>query len=836
VKTLKITVVAAALVASTALALPGELVVLSAKEARADEAAAFYYLGTCGAGYLYNGSSAAVARVAPCRVLDGDAQFKDYYIVWAPAWVKITPEDFKDLGAAARLSEYEILVGLERGLGPGALRAVERRIELIKLEPVTPVEWRYDGEPPPARKSRAIEAAVNSITEQEYAGYIKRLQDFKTRCTDTPGCDAARDYIRDFFATQGLEASLFKFDCMGFHEACYPDPAGRVYVKTAHGTIKRSKDNGQTWDTVWPEGTNCMPSVFWYDRDTGFVGGYNNRIAKTIDGGDTWETIEFASGYPEYQYRAFAAYFATPQIGWLGGEYSRKGEPLRGFVLKTTDGGRTWISQTIPEDFRTYAMGFFGADYGWAGGRTWVGRLFYTANGGESWQECSVPVGVERVEDIAAVGPTEAWAAVGSNNLLHTTDGLTWSWVNTGAAGELYRVEFPDNQHGYAGGYELMATDDGGATWRPIRGLPQGVCYALSFADRNHGVVGERYAKYLYRTDDGCTSFVSIIDTMDVAAENVVGERRGNAKPEEIVVIGGHFDSASDMVPSLAPGAEDNASGTACAMAAARAFRDLRFKRTVRYVAFGAEESGLIGSEAYANHCAAEGEKIVAVLNADMVCYDEDGGARDDFVAGSGDNGRWMFAYLTAVGGLYGQKIIYEDLGAGVSDDRSFERAGYAAMGAEEGGIGAGMGFDYPYAHTTEDTLDKLHPALGVRFVRDYAAMFAHLAGFDDTGIEEPRPGVAAVPFARPFAVYPNPYCYATAAGGVNFVGIKAPATVEIYDLAGRRVAREEVAAGRDACVWRPATPEGGTLAPGVYLYRLDGQEQEKAGKIVIAR
>jgi hypothetical protein len=67
----------------------------------------------------------------------------------------------------------------------------------------------------------------------------------------------------------------------------------------------------------------------------------------------------------------------------------------------------------------------------------------------------------------------------------------------------------------------------------------------------------------------------------------------------------------------------------------------------------------------------------------------------------------------------------------------------------------------------------------------------------------------------------------------VNFVGIKPPATVEIYDLAGRRVAREEVAAGRDAWEWNAA---GGGRAPGVYLYRVEGQEQKKAGKLVITR
>ncbi len=536
-KTLKITAVAAVALAAAAYALPADLVVVSAKEVRPDEAAGFYYLGTCAAGYLYNGSSAAAGRVAPYRILDRDAQAKDYYIVWAPAWVGLTPRAFEHLGTAVRLSAYEILVGLERGLGPGALRAVEHRIELIKLAPVTPVEWKADAEAPPTKKDPRIEGAINTITETEYAGYIKQLEDFKTRRTPTFGYGAARDYLRGFFNRLTLKVTLFPFDYLG------------------------------------------------------------------------------------------------------------------------------------------------------------------------------------------------------------------------------------------------------------------------------------------------------------VTYHDVISERRGATFPEEIVIMCGHFDSTSELEyrDTLAPGAEDNASGTACAMAAARAFRNMSFKRTIRYVAFGGEEQGLLGSRAYARYCARKGERIIAVLNADMVCYDEDNGQRDDFVAGGGTNGWWMYDYLVAVGDLYGQKVIY-DRGGGVSDDISFESVGYAAMGAEEGGIGVGAGFDYPYAHTTEDTLDKLHPALGVRLCRDLAAMLAHLAGVGDHLFEPEPPGKAATPFARPFAVYPNPYCYGTCAGGVSFVGIQSPATVEVYDLAGRRIGREEVAAGCDECVWRPAAPEGGTLSPGVYLYYVDGQEQKKAGKIVVAR
>jgi hypothetical protein len=62
---------------------------------------------------------------------------------------------------------------------------------------------------------------------------------------------------------------------------------------------------------------------------------------------------------------------------------------------------------------------------------------------------------------------------------------------------------------------------------------------------------------------------------------------------------------------------------------------------------------------------------------------------------------------------------------------------------------------------------------------------------------------------------------------------LATPATVELYDLAGRRLARVEVAAGSDECVWRPTAS---AVAPGVYLYRVEGQEQEEMGKVVLTK
>jgi len=832
VSTIKVAVVVAAYLAGAAYALPGDVVVISDKEVRPDEDAGLYYLGQAAGGCLYNGSSAAVGRVAPYRLLDRDARAKDYYIVWAPDWVGATPAAFEHLGAAVQLSENEILVGLEPGLGPGALRAVDHRIELIKLEPVTPVEWRYDGEEPPTKKDPWIQGAINTITEEEYAGYIKQLQDFKTRYTDLKGFEYARDYLSAFFAAQNVSTYEFPFKYNEFRDISYADPSGKIYLLTLAVTVHRTADGGESWDVVVPVGIYNAQTFFWADGETGFVAGlYNNKLAKTYDGGRSWETVDIYAGIPRAVYYVYAMHFFGAQTGWLAGSVSIPNRGVRGFVMKTSDGGLSWVEQQIPSEFEPRALAFYDEGHGWAAGGT---TIFYTDDGGETWRKTSSPpIGV--VEDIAAVSPREAWATAGTRLLLRTVDGVSWNTVDPGTEGVYSQIEFPDPEYGYAAGSAFIATQDGGASWREVANAPVMTYDLVSFADRYHGIFADNEAENAFRTDDGGESFVNVLEKMRVHAENVIGEREGETAPEEIVIICGHFDSVAHSDLTLAPGAEDNASGTACAMAAARAFKDLRFKRTVRYIAFGAEEMGVIGSREYAKHCAAVGEKIVAVLNADMVAYDEDGGARDDYSLACSDY-TWLFDYLVSIGGLYDNDLIYDRQGW-YSDHASFWNVGYAAIGAIEGGVGVGKVMEYPYYHTTEDTLDKLHPELGVRLVRDYAAMFAHLAGISDVGVKDPRKrATAAVPFVRPFAVYPNPYCYATSAGGINFVGLKSPATVEIYDLAGRRVAREQVAVGCDECVWRPAGAEGESLAPGVYVYSVEGQEQKKAGKIVIAR
>ena len=97
---------------------------------------------------------------------------------------------------------------------------------------------------------------------------------------------------------------------------------------------------------------------------------------------------------------------------------------------------------------------------------------------------------------------------------------------------------------------------------------------------------------------------------------NVIGELRGTEFPDEIVIVGGHMDSHD-----IGPGAIDNATGTTEVIEAARLLANQRrhLKRTIRFVAFGAEEIGLLGSFHHAKNHADDLPKVRLMLNLDSL-------------------------------------------------------------------------------------------------------------------------------------------------------------------------------------------------------------------------
>ncbi|MEY8349195.1 M28 family metallopeptidase [Bacillus cereus] len=109
----------------------------------------------------------------------------------------------------------------------------------------------------------------------------------------------------------------------------------------------------------------------------------------------------------------------------------------------------------------------------------------------------------------------------------------------------------------------------------------------------------------------------SNLQSLNVIAKKKPKNSTGN---EKAVIVSSHYDSVAG-----APGANDNASGTGLVLELARAFQNVETDKEIRFIAFGSEEMGLIGSEHYVDNLSKqERDRILGVFNADMVATNYD--------------------------------------------------------------------------------------------------------------------------------------------------------------------------------------------------------------------
>lgn len=122
------------------------------------------------------------------------------------------------------------------------------------------------------------------------------------------------------------------------------------------------------------------------------------------------------------------------------------------------------------------------------------------------------------------------------------------------------------------------------------------------------------------------------VEPVEATAYNILGRLEGSDPQlaEEVIIVGAHYDHLGMGGPgSLAPdveavhnGADDNASGTALLLGLARYYAEhpeRRPGRSLVFVAFSAEEMGLIGSEHFVSHSPVPLERVAAMINFDMV-------------------------------------------------------------------------------------------------------------------------------------------------------------------------------------------------------------------------
>jgi Zn-dependent M28 family amino/carboxypeptidase len=193
--------------------------------------------------------------------------------------------------------------------------------------------------------------------------------------------------------------------------------------------------------------------------------------------------------------------------------------------------------------------------------------------------------------------------------------------------------------------------------------------------DRLAGLIGPRHlgkpvaleaaATYIERELQalGATVERQWYETQGQKTRNLIVERLGTKRPNQIVILGAHYDTVS-----ITPGADDNASAVAVLLETARLLSRTSFRRTVRFVAFTCEEPphfniGTMGSQVYARACRERNDQILGMLCLEMVGYFATADGSQALPPTIPKRLRWLFPrrgdFLAAVGNLRSWRLAW---------------------------------------------------------------------------------------------------------------------------------------------------------------------------------
>ncbi len=243
------------------------------------------------------------------------------------------------------------------------------------------------------------------------------------------------------------------------------------------------------------------------------------------------------------------------------------------------------------------------------------------------------------------------------------------------------------------------------------------------------------YPNRFYNSQSGVDAAVWLKDTWLGLAQNISGASvelfphsfvqpsviltiPGTDFPDEIIVLGAHLDS-TNRNSSLAPGADDDASGVACLTEVLRCMADAGFqpRRTVKFMGYAGEEQGLLGSQDIAAAHDLQNANVVGVLQLDMTNYK--GSTEDIWIIQDFTNAP-QNTFVTQLINTYLPTLSVGTTrcGYGCSDHASWHNRGFPASIPFESRFG-----EYnPFIHSTQDTLSASGGSA------QHAAKFARLA------------------------------------------------------------------------------------------------------------
>ena len=244
----------------------------------------------------------------------------------------------------------------------------------------------------------------------------------------------------------------------------------------------KTTNGGLNWTELTSAIDTTKYDVAFSDVNTGWAVGFNSFIIKTTDGGVSW--ISQSAQYIITKTLRGAAAPIANNIYAVGNDNC---------ILKSTNGGSNFLLSSSPltpqtDDF--YDIKFKDATVGWIVGQRQ--RILKTFNGGVSWDSVyGNNSGSVTLYCIDGFGSTTLACGTGGTMLRSTDEGTTWTpGTISGFSGTLYTVRFESAMVVYAGGDDgwMFKSVDGGLTWSPLTTYyTTDLLDGASFADNNTG-------------------------------------------------------------------------------------------------------------------------------------------------------------------------------------------------------------------------------------------------------------------------------------------------------------------------------------------------------------